>query len=70
MHKKVPAEKANALAVHDDAELEPSPPIPSAKKATPAGIMRPKPKFTKRADQRDDPPRSMREVIVRASAGL
>ena len=45
MHKKVPAEKASAPAVKDDAELEPSPPIPDREQGHSAGIISPKPKI-------------------------
>ena len=68
MHKNVPAENASAPAVHPGAD--PDRPCPARKKPHPAGIMRAKPKLTRRVDRRVDPPRSMSEVIVKASAGL
>ena len=70
MHRKVPAEKAKAPAVQEEAVLEWIPPKPNAKKTAPAGIISPKPILTSKADQRVEPARNMSDVIVKASAGL
>ena len=64
MQRNVPAEKASAPAVKDDAALPPMPAEPSMKRPTPAGIINPKPRLTRCIIQRADPLLTIKVEIV------
>ena len=72
MQRKVPAEKARAPAVSDDAAAPGRcPPSPSEEQDHAGGNHQPEAEIHEvRRPAGRDPPRTMSEVIVKASAGL
>src|SRR5262249_62418232 len=66
----VRGDPAGAGGGRDRPPTAPPPRVPSQKRATPAGIIRANPRLSRCVYRRAAPDRSIREVIVRASAGL